>query len=152
MGPYCRASGQSARRAVPRRAPIYKFAFKTTLSALRLASASSARSGSYSRVLGKVPRPGTTANDTDDADDGDGDHAPPFTRSPSFCTSSKSVPTALERLCPKALILMIRAPDRPSRPNASIDVQHAKKCLRAPQSSRESARIFCPWRTHGGVF
>ena len=37
---------------------------------------------------------------------------------PSFCSSSQSIPTALERLGPEALILIIRAPDRPSRPNA----------------------------------
>jgi hypothetical protein len=37
---------------------------------------------------------------------------------PSFCSSSQSILTALERLGPEALILIIRAPDRPSRPNA----------------------------------
>jgi hypothetical protein len=50
-------SVRAARRAAT--AGTYKVAFKTTLWTLRFASASSGRSGSYSRVLGKVPRPGS---------------------------------------------------------------------------------------------
>jgi hypothetical protein len=49
-----------------------------------------------------------------------------------------------------ALILIIRAPDRPSR-ERNLDIQHAKECLRTPQPARESARIFCPGRADGRV-
>ena len=37
---------------------------------------------------------------------------------PVFCPSSQSILSALGRLYPKALSLIVRLPDRPSRPNA----------------------------------
>jgi hypothetical protein len=73
-------------------------------------------------------------------DDAEGDHPPPFTRYPSFCPSSQSIPTALERLGPKALILIIRAPDRPSRPKAS-----SRSSMRRNVCARRSR----PARAHG---
>jgi len=73
-------------------------------------------------------------------DNVDGDHPPPFTRYPSFCPSSQSIPTALERLGPEALILIIRAPDRPSRPKAS-----SRSSMRRNVCARRSR----PARAHG---
>ena len=94
-----------------------------------------------------APGGATTADATDNADDADGDYCLPFSRYPPFCPFSRSVPTALERLCPKALILMIRAPDRPSRPNA-ISMSSMRRKVWARRSRPASARGFF---AHGGL-
>jgi hypothetical protein len=80
-------------------------------------------------------------------DDADGDHPPPFTRYPQSCPSCQSIPTAVEGLCPKALILIIRAPNRPSRANEmSISSMRRKVCARRSRPANARGCF-----THGGV-
>ncbi|MGA6965893.1 MAG: hypothetical protein WBZ51_20055, partial [Xanthobacteraceae bacterium] len=60
---------------------------------------------------------------------------------------TQSIPTALEGLGPEALILIIRAPDRPSRPNA-ISMSNMRRKVWARRSRPASARGFF---TPGGL-
>jgi hypothetical protein len=80
-------------------------------------------------------------------DDADGDHPPPFMRYPSFCSSSQSIPTALERRGPITFILIIRTPDRPSRANA-ISMSSMRRNVWARRSRPASTLGFF---AHGGV-